>query len=351
MAKRLIPTSEDLGSPSSKRIKELHERHEAQVFDDAPSDSSSAKSHEDSCDKTPASETPTEPEPTPSSQEQQGNEESKVTQVEKPGSPTLEREESKKPQKSLRARPSFIPILKPPLIAWISVPDPKDNKYTYKHLRHQPLARRKLSTRSTALESDLGFLRQQTKRKISRPEPDFKVFEDATAIADSITELEDEYFGVAIDEAHDWVESYCQQAAFDYGVRIVDWILVLVKTAYERNVEKAGSALEKRLLKWKEEMQWEWHAAKLKGQLKKGRVWFKAEHVEGLADLFEETLSVLNLEVVEIKLEPQEEIPELEYMTYKVCGYCQGKGLYGSKWPTKVLLNGGDGDHYERSGR
>jgi hypothetical protein len=345
MAKRTAPNSEEPGSPCSKRTKKEHERDESEDFEDVPSGlSTTTKGDPASGGQKSASATSTKT--TSSLQQQSGSEQIQDTQTDKPKSPTPQ-----PPQKSLRARPSFIPILGPAPISWLRVTDPRDNKYVDPYPRRKPLKPKPEATS----EFKLPIPTKRQERKSLTPKPAFAILEDATATIDDIEELEDEYFWAAARDAHYWVEMHCQQASFDLSIKIVDWALELVKRAEKKeNGEEPRKTLEElegRLSWLKQDMEWAYRAAMLTGCYRKGRPWFKPEFVERLADLFEETLSRLDLEIVDIKLESRAAIENLEYMTYKVCGYCQGKGLYGSKWPMEVVIKGGDEDHYERSGR
>jgi len=132
---------------------------------------------------------------------------------------------------------------------------------------------------------------------------------------------------------------------------VVYWASEVCKSFPKGDDEKEGGTFMERIGKWKEDVDWARHAAVLTKRAERGRAWFKPEYVESLADLFEEALKGANIKDGEIGFETEEEFFQMKNMVLRVCGYCQGQGLYGSKWPWKISCNGGDEDHYERSGR
>jgi hypothetical protein len=347
MAKRIRLTSEDLASPSPKRTKATHERDGVEVFHGQHlNPSPTTNEHLTGSNDTPALNTTEEPSSI-SQQQQNKDEESTPTQAETRVSRTRNPEGGRGPQEHLRARPSFIPELEMPSTAWLTIPQHNNPQKIFKNSCHRQSApRRRLPTPPPETQTGRAIKRKRKVRKSNR-EPGFTIFEDDTATKDNITELEDEYFGAAMASAHDWVEVYIQKTAFEYANKIVDCILPVAKHAGEAAAGEEGSTLEKKLLKWKTEMQWKWDAANLTREMSSGRNWFLAEYVEELADLVDETVRVGGLDAVEIKLETQNEVDAWETMSIKVIGYCQGKGLYGRRWSEG---RDEDEDHYDRLG-
>jgi hypothetical protein len=348
MAKRIRLTSEDLASPSPKRTKTTHERDGVEVFQGQHlNPSPTTNEHLTGSNDTPALNTTEEPYSI-SQQQQNKDEESTSTQAELRVSRSPNPKGDRGAQEHLQASPSFIPELEMPSTAWLTIPQHNNKKIIFTNPCHRPSApRRTLPTPPPETQTGRAIKRKRKAEK-SNTEPAFTIFEDDTATKDNITELEDEYFGAAMASAHDWVEVYIQKTAFAYANKIVDWILPVAKHASEAAAGEEGSTLEKKLLKWKTEMQWKWDAANLTREMSSGRNWFLAEYVEELADLVDETVRVGGLDAVEVKLETQKEVDAWETMSIKVIGYCQGKGLYGRRWSE---WRDNDEDNYDRLGR
>jgi len=324
MAKRTRLTSEDLVFPWCKRTKSSNHGSGDEIFEENPP--SQAEGH--LIGRNDRSVPNTE-DLTPVISQQQENKESAGAEPKEPGTPIPEADDDKENNNDIQSPVTQRPS---PLTSQQNA-----NSHVSRDIQTQPpTIRRKLQTPKSETNFERPITKKQKKPKKSKTQPEFKIFEDETATRDNITEIEDENYSSAMKEVYSFVDAWIQKEGFEYGQKVVQWLVPLARAVDEATAGETGTDFYTQILAWSRvrfRRLWEI----LKVDTKSTEEWFGAEDVEALAELVEGIFSAVQAEGnAELK----------KYMKdFKkggkpgkaliVCGFCRnyGFGPYMTKEP------------------